>query len=51
MTDTQSQTSLPRSEDHPSFCLLQALALNLGWAHTLRHRIAAAAALAVPAIA
>ena len=32
-------------------CLLQALALNLGWAHTLRRRIAAAAALAVPAIA
>jgi hypothetical protein len=30
-------------------CLLQALALNLGWAHTLRRRIAAAAALAVPA--
>ena len=32
-------------------CLLQALALNLGWAHTLRRRIAAAAALAMPAIA
>jgi hypothetical protein len=32
-------------------CLLQALALNLGWAHTLRRRIAAAAALAIPAIA
>jgi transposase len=32
-------------------CLLQALALNLSWAHTLRRRIAAAAALAVPAIA
>jgi len=32
-------------------CLLQALALNLGWAHTLRRRRAAAAALAVPAIA
>ena len=32
-------------------CLLQALALNLGWAHTLRRRIGAAAALAVPAIA
>jgi hypothetical protein len=32
-------------------CLLQALALNLGWAHTLRRRLAAAAALAVPAIA
>jgi hypothetical protein len=32
-------------------CLLQALALNLGWAHTLRRRIAAAAALAVPAMA
>jgi hypothetical protein len=31
-------------------CLLQALALNLGWAHTLRRRLAAAAALAVPAI-
>ena len=27
-------------------CLLQALALNLGWADTLRRRIAAAAALA-----
>ena len=32
-------------------CLLQALALNLGWAHTLRRRIAATAAMAVPAIA
>jgi len=32
-------------------CLLQALALNLGWAHTLRRRVAAAAAMAVPAIA
>jgi transposase len=32
-------------------CLLQALALNLGWAHTLRRRIAAAVALPVPAIA
>ena len=32
-------------------CLLQALALNLGWAHTLRRRITAAAAPAVPAIA
>jgi len=32
-------------------CLLQALALNLGWAHTLRRRLAAAAAMAVPAIA
>jgi transposase len=32
-------------------CLLQALALNLGWAHTLRRRIAAAAALAIPAVA
>jgi len=32
-------------------CLLQALALNLGWAHTLRRRIAAAAALAIPATA
>ena len=32
-------------------CLLQALALNLGWAHTLRRRVAAAAAVAVPAIA
>ena len=31
-------------------CLLQALALNLGWAHTLRRRLAAAVALAVPAI-
>jgi hypothetical protein len=32
-------------------CLLQALALNLGWAHTLRRRLAAAAAQAAPAIA
>jgi hypothetical protein len=32
-------------------CLLQALALNLGWAQTLRRRLAAAAALVVPAIA
>ena len=32
-------------------CLLQALALNLGWAHTLRRRLAAAAALPVSAIA
>jgi hypothetical protein len=32
-------------------CLLQALALNLGWAHTLRRRLAAAAAQAIPAIA
>ena len=32
-------------------CLLQALALNLGWAHTLRRRIAAAVAMTVPAIA
>jgi hypothetical protein len=32
-------------------CLLQALALNLGWVHTLRCRIAAAAALPAPAIA
>jgi len=34
-----------------AICLLQALALNLGWAHTLRRRIVAAAALAIPAIA
>jgi transposase len=32
-------------------CLLQALALNLGWANTLRRRIAAAAAMAMPATA
>ena len=32
-------------------CLLQALALNLCWANTLRRRIAAAAAAATPAIA
>jgi Transposase DDE domain len=32
-------------------CLLQALALNLSWANTLRRRIAAAAATAMPAIA
>jgi len=32
-------------------CLLQALALNLSWANTLRRRIAAAAAAAMPAIA
>jgi hypothetical protein len=32
-------------------CVLQALALNLSWAHTLRRRIAAAAALPIPAIA
>jgi transposase len=32
-------------------CLLQALALNLSWANTLRRRIAAAAAPAMPAIA
>ena len=32
-------------------CLLQALALNLCWANTLRRRIAAAAAMAMPAIA
>jgi transposase len=30
-------------------CLLQALTLNLSWANTLRHRIAAAAAMAMPA--
>ena len=30
-------------------CLLQALALNLSWANTLRRRIAAAAAAAMPA--
>ena len=34
-----------------AICLLQALALNLGWAHTLRRRLAAAGALVVPAIA
>jgi transposase len=32
-------------------CVLQALALNLSWANTLRRRIAAAAAVAMPAIA
>jgi transposase len=32
-------------------CVLQALALNLSWAKTLRHRIAAAAATAMPASA
>ena len=32
-------------------CLLQALALNLCWANTLRRRLAAAAAVAVPAMA
>lgn len=32
-------------------CLLQALALNLSWADTLRRRIAAAAAIALPATA
>jgi transposase len=32
-------------------CVLQALALNLSWANTLRHRIAAAAATAMPATA
>jgi hypothetical protein len=32
-------------------CLLQALALNLSWANTLRRRLAAAAAAALPAIA
>ena len=32
-------------------CLLQALALNLCWANTLRRRIATAAAAAIPAIA
>jgi len=34
-----------------SVCLLQALALNLSWANTLRRRIAAAAAMAIPAAA
>ena len=32
-------------------CLLQALALNLSWADTLRRRIAAMAAMATPATA
>jgi transposase len=32
-------------------CILQALALNLSWADTLRRRIAAAAAVTLPAIA
>jgi transposase len=32
-------------------CLLQALALNLGWAHTLRRRLTTAAALALPTMA
>jgi transposase len=34
-----------------SVCLLQALALSLSWADTLRRRIATAAAMAIPAIA
>ena len=34
-----------------SVCLLQALALNLSWADTLRRRIAAAVAVAMPAAA
>jgi len=34
-----------------SVCLMQALALNLSWADTLRRRIAAAAAMAIPAAA
>ncbi len=34
-----------------SVCLLQALALNLSWANTLRRRTAAAAAMAIPAAA
>jgi transposase len=34
-----------------SVCLLQALALNLSWADTLRRRIAAAVAMAMPAAA
>jgi transposase len=34
-----------------SVCLMQALALNLSWADTLRRRIAAAAATAIPAAA
>jgi hypothetical protein len=32
-------------------CLMQALALNLSWAVTLRRRIAAAAAVTAPALA
>jgi hypothetical protein len=32
-------------------CVLQALALNLSWANTLRRRIAAPTAMAMPAIA
>jgi Transposase DDE domain len=32
-------------------CLLHALALNLGWANTLRRRLAAATAMAMPAAA
>jgi hypothetical protein len=34
-----------------SVCLMQALALNLSWADTLRRRVAAAAAMAIPAAA
>jgi hypothetical protein len=40
-----------RREKVRAVCLLQALALNLSWANTLRRRIAAAAATAMPAIA
>jgi hypothetical protein len=32
-------------------CVLQALTLNLSWANTLRRRIAAAGAMAMPAAA
>jgi hypothetical protein len=40
-----------RREKVRAVCVLQALALNLCWANTLRRRIAAAAAMAIPAIA
>ena len=38
-------------ENVHAVCLLRALALNLGWANTLRRRSAAAAAMAMPASA
>ena len=40
-----------RREKVRAVCVLQALALNLCWANTLRCRIAAAAAMAMPATA
>ena len=46
----------PQAEVHSrekvrAVCVLQAPALNLCWANTLRRRIAAAAAMVIPAIA